>query len=417
MAPERREAPRNAGQRVFQRPGIRTRPDEGPARSVRQSVPPGWLTPADVKARVSTSCSCLASLPATAGWKANSIFPPCCRASTRTPTIASRSAKWSKSRITNPRGHRHRRQGQRRTEPRPEALRGPRLPAQRSGARFRSGGRPQRSRAEHRHRRRCPVPGWRQARRRPQLRAPSTARQAHWLAVNQQLTPSPPQLTLEWVQRKYLSVLTQQPDRTYKYVSRLKETVRDTRKVQIAAGGSNFALPTQEPGDFILVLRNSAGAELNRLSYSVAGDANISRSLERNAELQIQLDKPAYAGGDTISVSIRAPMPARASSPSSANAFSITSGSRPLPPVPCSESPCPGFRRQRLRERAVPARSRFRRNLHEPAFLWSGAVRRRPVGAHPAGAAHRARQVKPGAVLAMHVAPRRSLARRGVCGG
>ena len=136
----------------------------------------------------------------------------------------------------------------------------------------------------------------------------STARQARWLAVNQQLTPvAATQLTLEWVQSKYLSVLTQQPDRTYKYVSRLKETVRDTRPVQIAAGGSNFALPTQEPGDFMLVLRNSSGAELNRLSYSVAGDANVSRSLERNAELQIQLDKPAYAGGDTISVSIRAP--------------------------------------------------------------------------------------------------------------
>jgi uncharacterized protein YfaS (alpha-2-macroglobulin family) len=136
----------------------------------------------------------------------------------------------------------------------------------------------------------------------------STKRQAYWLAVNQQIIPvAAPELTLEWVQRKYLSVLTQEPDHTYKYVSRLKETVRDTRKVQIAAGGSSFALPTQEPGDFVLVLRNSAGAELNRLSYSVAGDANISRSLERNAELQIQLDKPAYHGGETISVSIRAP--------------------------------------------------------------------------------------------------------------
>jgi uncharacterized protein YfaS (alpha-2-macroglobulin family) len=136
----------------------------------------------------------------------------------------------------------------------------------------------------------------------------STTRHANWLAVNQQLTPvAASQLTLEWVQRKYLSILTQQPDRTYKYVSRLKETVRETRKVQIAVGGSNFALPTQEPGDFVLVLRNSAGTELNRLGYTVAGDANLSRSLERNAELQIQLDKPAYAGGDTISLSIRAP--------------------------------------------------------------------------------------------------------------
>ncbi len=136
----------------------------------------------------------------------------------------------------------------------------------------------------------------------------ATARKAHWLALNQFLAPvATPDLTLEWVQRKYLSVLTQQPDRTYAYVSRLKETVRDTHTVRIAVGGSDFEIPTAEPGDFILILRNSEGAELNRLSYTVAGDANISRSLDRNAELQIQLDKPAYSAGDTINVSIRAP--------------------------------------------------------------------------------------------------------------
>src|SRR5438552_17443921 len=38
-----------------------------------------------------------------------------------------------------------------------------------------------------------------------------SARQAHWLAVNQQLAPvATGDLTLEWVQRKYVSVLTQQ---------------------------------------------------------------------------------------------------------------------------------------------------------------------------------------------------------------
>jgi uncharacterized protein YfaS (alpha-2-macroglobulin family) len=54
------------------------------------------------------------------------------------------------------------------------------------------------------------------------------------------------------------------------------------------------------PGDFVLVLRNASGVEINKLSYTVAGQANLSRSLERNTELQIQLDKPAYVGGDTI---------------------------------------------------------------------------------------------------------------------
>jgi uncharacterized protein YfaS (alpha-2-macroglobulin family) len=138
--------------------------------------------------------------------------------------------------------------------------------------------------------------------------ARASTRQARWLAVNQQLAPvATDNLTLEWVQRKYVSVLTQQDNRTFKYVSRLREIVRDTRSVRIAAGGTNFPLPTQEPGDFALVVRNAAGSELNKISYTVAGQANLSRSLERNTELQVQLDKPAYSGGDTINVSIRAP--------------------------------------------------------------------------------------------------------------
>ena len=135
-----------------------------------------------------------------------------------------------------------------------------------------------------------------------------SAHRAHWLAVNSKLgAVAVDGLTLDWVQRKYVSVLTQQDDRTYKYVSRMKETVRDSRKVSLGAGGTNFTLPTSEPGDFLLVLRDASGAELNKLPYSVAGEANISRSLDRNAELQIQLNKKAYAGGDTIEVSIRAP--------------------------------------------------------------------------------------------------------------
>src|SRR5579872_1247486 len=136
----------------------------------------------------------------------------------------------------------------------------------------------------------------------------ASARQARWLAVNQELNPvATDTLNLEWIQRKYVSVLTQQTDQTYKYVSRLKGIVRDTRKVRIAAAGSNLPLPTGEPGDFVLVLRDANGAELNQLSYSVAGDANLTKSLDRDAELQTQLDKPSYAGGDTIEVNIRAP--------------------------------------------------------------------------------------------------------------
>src|SRR5213078_4194909 len=100
-------------------------------------------------------------------------------------------------------------------------------------------------------------------------------RAARWLAVNQQLQPvAADGLTLEWVQRKFVSVLTQQQNGTFKYVSRLKEIVRDSRSVRLVAAGSLFPLPTQEPGDFVLVLRNASGAELNKLNYTVAGQAN-----------------------------------------------------------------------------------------------------------------------------------------------
>src|ERR1041384_3756030 len=77
-------------------------------------------------------------------------------------------------------------------------------------------------------------------------------RQAHWIAVNQQLAPvATDTLTLEWVQHKFVSVLTQQPDQTYKYVSRRKEIVRDSHKVSIADGGTDIPIPTEEPGDFM----------------------------------------------------------------------------------------------------------------------------------------------------------------------
>jgi uncharacterized protein YfaS (alpha-2-macroglobulin family) len=136
----------------------------------------------------------------------------------------------------------------------------------------------------------------------------ASARQAHWLAVDQRVNPvAADKLTLEWVQRKFVSVLTQQGNGTFKYVSRLKTIVRNSRSVRIAGNGSSFPLVTDEPGDFDLVLRDGTGAMLNTLSYSVAGQANVSRSLDRNAELQIQLDKPTYTSGDTIEVSIRAP--------------------------------------------------------------------------------------------------------------
>jgi uncharacterized protein YfaS (alpha-2-macroglobulin family) len=114
-------------------------------------------------------------------------------------------------------------------------------------------------------------------------------------------------LKIERVERKVLSVLVKQDSGLYRYESRRKEIVLDEKPLAIVAAGNTVVLNTSTPGNFAYVVRNAGGLELNRVEYSVAGNANVSRSLDRNAELQLTLDRKDYEPGQEIEVSIRAP--------------------------------------------------------------------------------------------------------------
>jgi uncharacterized protein YfaS (alpha-2-macroglobulin family) len=114
-------------------------------------------------------------------------------------------------------------------------------------------------------------------------------------------------LTLQLVERKFISVLTRQGNNTFKYESRKKEVTLKEAPLAIAAAGQNLALETGTPGNFAYVIRDSQGVELNRIEYAVAGSGNVTRNLERNAELQLTLNKKDYVPGEDIEVSIKAP--------------------------------------------------------------------------------------------------------------
>ena len=114
-------------------------------------------------------------------------------------------------------------------------------------------------------------------------------------------------LKLARVERKVLSVLVKQDNGVYRYESRKKEIVLDEKPFVLAAAGTTLSLDTAAPGNFAYVVRNADGLELNRVEYSVAGNANVSRSLDRNAELQLTLDRKDYAPGQEIEISVRAP--------------------------------------------------------------------------------------------------------------
>ena len=109
------------------------------------------------------------------------------------------------------------------------------------------------------------------------------------------------------VEKRYVSVLTRQDSGLYRYVSHERKFPLDDRVITLPAAGMAFALPTDAPGNFALELRAADGTVLNKVDYSVAGAANLTRSLERNAELALTLSKPRYKPGETIEINIRAP--------------------------------------------------------------------------------------------------------------
>jgi uncharacterized protein YfaS (alpha-2-macroglobulin family) len=134
-----------------------------------------------------------------------------------------------------------------------------------------------------------------------------TARSVHLVAIDPRTNSIPlGNLQAQLIERRYVSVLTKQGSGVYKYESRLKEVPVSANALIIPAGGMDYALPTDRPGDFALVIRSGEQA-VNRIEYSVTGEANLSRSLERNAELQIKLNKQDYAPGEPIEISLRAP--------------------------------------------------------------------------------------------------------------
>ena len=133
-------------------------------------------------------------------------------------------------------------------------------------------------------------------------------RTCSWLAIKPDLAPTfVDQLQLSLIEYRYISVLVKQENGAYKYESRRKEMVRNTQGLEVAVAGTGTQLPTNDPGDFAYELRDSRGTLLNRISWTVAGAGNLSRSLERNAELQIKLDKRSYAPGEPIRINLRAP--------------------------------------------------------------------------------------------------------------
>ena len=134
------------------------------------------------------------------------------------------------------------------------------------------------------------------------------ARKVELLAIDPQARLTAiPDLALVRVERRYVSTLVRRNNGTYQYESRRRDVTVEERALALPANILPLALDTGAPGAFAYLVRDARGATLAEIEYHVAGEANLARTLEKNAELQIALAKPDYAPGEEIEMQIQAP--------------------------------------------------------------------------------------------------------------
>ena len=133
-------------------------------------------------------------------------------------------------------------------------------------------------------------------------------RSAHLIAVDSALAKvAAKDLKLRRLEIKYVSTLVKQRNGTFKYESRRREATLKDEAFEIPAGGHTLPLDSSTPGSFAYVVLDKTGQQLARVDYTVAGEANLSARMEKNAELQLALSKKDYAPGEEVELQINAP--------------------------------------------------------------------------------------------------------------
>ena len=80
-----------------------------------------------------------------------------------------------------------------------------------------------------------------------------------------------------------------------------------TEDFVIPVDGLRHRLPTDQPGTFVWEILDPQGLKLARVRFTVVGHGNLLGQLEKNAELDLKLDRQDYKAGDTIEMNITAP--------------------------------------------------------------------------------------------------------------
>ncbi len=133
-------------------------------------------------------------------------------------------------------------------------------------------------------------------------------RTLQFIAINPQLESiATDDLTLRVSEIKHLSTLVKQRDGTLAYQTINKRELVSESGFQIARQGSDWKVPSSKPGDFVVELVSQEGLVVVQRPFSIIGSRNLAANLEKNAELDIKLDRNDYKAGEQIEMQITAP--------------------------------------------------------------------------------------------------------------
>lgn len=138
--------------------------------------------------------------------------------------------------------------------------------------------------------------------------AQNAERKIDFVAVDNNLQPLEKNNLILTVSRKeYTPALVEQKNGTYEYQMTAHEQNISQTAISIGSGGISELLPTSEAGDYSFSISDASGTLLAKIDYSVAGETNLKLSADKDARLDLKLNKNEYAAGENIDMQITAP--------------------------------------------------------------------------------------------------------------
>lgn len=138
--------------------------------------------------------------------------------------------------------------------------------------------------------------------------AKNTERKIEFIAIDNKLQPlDKSNLILTFARKEYAPSLVEQKNGTYEYQMTAHEQNISQTPLSIGSGGKSELLLTAEAGDYSLSISDENGTILAKIDYSVAGETNLKFSADKDARLELKLDKSEYAAGENIAMQITAP--------------------------------------------------------------------------------------------------------------